>query len=175
MLIGWRMWKTGLAVTFTVLLSNLLQLENPFFAVISAVIAMQATISDSLSKGIERLLGSMVGVVVGLIFVYYLGNGALVAGLGITLMIFVYHRLGWEGSMAIAVFAFASMLYPNLPGENYLLHAQIRLVETSLGIVTAWLINAFVLPPKKIIGGHDHEEKDEEGNDEAKSNQEKIN
>ena len=66
--IGMRTLKTGLAVIITSCLSGTFLISNPFYAVIGTVFAMQNTVKSSFVAGKNRLLGTVLGAVIGYFF-----------------------------------------------------------------------------------------------------------
>ncbi|AOY75356.1 hypothetical protein BJL90_05245 [Clostridium formicaceticum] len=80
MKIGLRTIKTGIAVTVSLVISNMLRIESPFFAAIAAIIAMQPTVSDSWKTGVNRILGTVIGAIVGAIFVALSPGNPLLGG-----------------------------------------------------------------------------------------------
>lgn len=53
MKIGPRTLKTGIAVTLSLVVANLLKIDSPDYAVIAAIIVMQPSVSDSWQKGVD--------------------------------------------------------------------------------------------------------------------------
>ncbi|MDT2191533.1 FUSC family protein [Paenibacillus larvae] len=67
--IGMRNVKTAIAVLLCILILRLFQIESPFYACIAAVITMQNTVEDSYETGINRIIGTLIGAAIGLVFV----------------------------------------------------------------------------------------------------------
>ena len=65
--IGMRNIKTAFSVFICIALFNLFKRDNAFYACIAAVICMKDTYENSLSIGINRLLGTFLGGLLGII------------------------------------------------------------------------------------------------------------
>ncbi|MEW9123343.1 MAG: aromatic acid exporter family protein [Thermotaleaceae bacterium] len=149
MKIGLRTIKTGIAVTLSILISSLLGLENPFFVVIAAVIAMQPTVSDSWKIGANRLIGTVIGILIGVLFIQIPFDNAILTGLGIIALISVMNHLKLQDSIVIATIIFAGVLF-NTEGEYYDFALR-RLLDTFIGIGVALSINFAIYPPRYTV------------------------
>lgn len=85
--IGLRTLKTSLAVGISMLTVDLLNLHSPLFAGIGAISSMQSSVSESLKSGKNRMLGTIVGAVVGIIFSALLPHNYISLSIGIILTI----------------------------------------------------------------------------------------
>ncbi|SHJ08250.1 Uncharacterized membrane protein YgaE, UPF0421/DUF939 family [Geosporobacter subterraneus DSM 17957] len=145
MRIGLRTIKTGIAVALAILIAPLLKIDNPFFVVISALIAMQPTVSDSWKTGMNRLLGTSLGSAIGLAFVLMSPGNPLVTGAGIIALISIMNHLKLQDSIVMASIVFAGVFF-NAEGQ-YIDFAFRKLMDTSLGISIALVINFSIYPP----------------------------
>ena len=66
--------KIALAVVVSLSIGNLLKFESPYLTAITAMIAIQSTIYDSVSFGKDRVLGTVIGASVGLAIAAFLFN-----------------------------------------------------------------------------------------------------
>ena len=67
--LGFRVVKTGIAVTLCVVISTFLKLDQPFFTVIAAVMTMGKSIDASIKSGRNKIFGVLIGAVIGYAFV----------------------------------------------------------------------------------------------------------
>lgn len=148
--IGMRYIKTAVAVTLCILISRALNSEYPFFAAIAAVISMENTVTSSFITGKNRMMGTLVGAVIGLIFVLIRPENALMCGLGVIVIILVCNRMQWINSISIATIVFLAIML-NLDGQDPLLYSVNRIADTLLGITVALVVN-YVLFPYDIAG-----------------------
>ncbi len=152
MKIGLRTIKTGIAVSLAMLAAGVFDIQYPFFAIIAALIAVQPTVSDSWRVGANRMLGTLIGAIVGVIFISVFPANSIFLGIGIIILIIIMNRLHWNESINIAAVVLVA-IFLNKGGDNvnYALH---RLFDTFLGISIAVVINYLVLPPtydKKVL------------------------
>ncbi|MBM7615562.1 FUSC family protein [Alkaliphilus hydrothermalis] len=144
MKIGLRTIKTGIAISLSMLVVGLLD-TDPFFTMVAALIAIQPTISDSWRIGVNRMLGTFIGALVGLIFVSFTPQNFIFAGIGIILLIYIMNQLRWNESINIAGVVFIAV-FVNI-STNHLGYAFNRLIDTFIGIGIAVLINYLIYPP----------------------------
>lgn len=152
MKIGLRTVKTGIAVGITMLVSRIFNIDHPFFAMVAALIAMQPTVSDSWHTGANRMLGTFIGALVGVIFIMISPPNFIMISLGIILLIHIMNRLGWNEAISIASVVFIA-IYLNYK-DGYTTYALSRLFDTFIGISIALIVNYLIYPPtydKKLL------------------------
>ncbi len=145
--LGMRTIKTGIAVCLTILLSQLLNIESPFFASIAAIIAMKASVSESLSIGKNRMVGTIFGGIIALLFTYFLPNNIITISLGVVIIIYICNLLGLRKSIELATMVFLSIIL-NYEEGSRLAYAVNRTSATLIGLVIGTLINYLIVPPK---------------------------
>ncbi|MDR3601551.1 MAG: aromatic acid exporter family protein [Desulfosporosinus sp.] len=145
-MIGWRIIKTGIAVTLCVWIAQLLKFEYPFYSAIAAVIAMQATIEGSLKAGVHRMKGTIVGAVTGYAFALVMVKNPWWTGLGLIVTMIILKFMKWPEAMSIASIVFIAISV-NLTGKP-IDYAFNRIVDTALGIIVAYLVNRWLFPPR---------------------------
>lgn len=144
--VGMRTIKSGIVVSLTILISNLLKLDSPFFAAIAAIIAMQASVSESLTMGKNRMFGTILGGVVALLFTYFVPSNILTIGIGIIIVIHICNILGWHKSIQLATMVFLSILM-NYEEGSRLGYALDRTFATLVGLVVGTVFNYLFVPP----------------------------
>lgn len=147
-----RTVKTAIAVALTIFISQLLHLKSPIFAGIAAIITMQSSVTESFLVGKYRMLGTVLGAVVGLITSLIAPGNPVLIGLGIIIIIYLANLFRWKKAVSIACIVFLSIILNQEPG-NRLNYSIYRTLDTFVGIIIAVLINYFILPPnyeKKI-------------------------
>ncbi|WP_336991474.1 FUSC family protein [Leucobacter sp. VD1] len=127
--------------------------QLPIFGAIAALLVVQDNVDQSLSKGVERVVGVLLGVTVALLTGEVLGQhswlfiAALVAGLA----------LGWVLRMtpsAANQIVVSALLMIALGGLE--LHYGVeRLVETLIGALIGVAINALVAAPVRTLPVHE--------------------
>lgn len=150
--IGYRNIKTALAV-----LICLVFLNNSLMASIAAIISMQSTIEDSVSTGINRLLGTLLGGTLGVIILYFISifslqnYSILISALSVSLIIYICNLINKPAACVISsIVVLGIVIDPGM--NNQISYAITRTIETSLGVIIAVLVNRFINPPNKTKG-----------------------
>lgn len=122
--------------------------QIPIFGAIAALITVQENVSQSLTRGIERMVGVLIGVTVAL------GAAAL---FGATSWLFIVAILvsiavGWVlrmNSASTNQIAITALLMIALGGTSMIYGVE-RIIETLIGAVIGVAINALIIAPVKI-------------------------
>lgn len=153
--LGLRNIKTALAVVICILLFQLFSTENPFYACISAVICMHDTVEHSFTAAKDRLLGTFLGGIIGIVFIFiisFFGNinhpNAFIVGFGIIVCIYLCTLISKPASVAICCVVFINIMVSHTGDQSYH-YAIMRAVTTSVGVIVAILVNRYVNLPKK--------------------------
>lgn len=148
--IGSRNLKTAISVCICLILFR----ADPFYSAIASVICMQGTVENSVKSGINRLIGTLLGGVTGVIllsFTRYFNFEViipLITGLGIIFVIYTCNLIKKPASCTIScIVLIAIMIAPET--SNPLFYASRRTIETALGILVAVLVNKYINPPEK--------------------------
>lgn len=150
---GLRNTKTALSVFFCILLFELIGRQNPLFACSAAIICMKETVHYSYQMGVDRLAGTLLGGIVGLVFLLIkshltlLHTEALVAGLGILTVIYLCNLLNKSGSSVISSIVVLAIVI-GVGEKSPFLYALDRMFDTFIGIIIALLVNRYIYPYK---------------------------
>ncbi len=144
--IGMRTIKTSIAVTISITLAYILKLNSPFFVGVAAIIAMQDNLVDSYRMGRNRVLGTILGAVVGLLGSLISAGNPIIIGIGIIIVIHLCNKLGWNKSISIASIVFISITL-NVEEGSELYYSLNRILDTIVGIVVAVIVNFIISPP----------------------------
>ncbi|WP_191089505.1 FUSC family protein [Paenibacillus spiritus] len=121
--------------------------EFLYFAPLAAILITQGTVKASLEKGICRLIGIVLGGLVGLVVGAFLPIGPLsillilLIGLGIATAC----RINFQAITQVGV---TSVLALTFYQDHYVLW---RATETLIGVAIALLVNMLVVPPKNGV------------------------
>lgn len=148
--IGMRNIKTALAVCICILTIGYFKKSFPSFACIAAIITMDNTIYNSFEIGKNRIIGTFLGALIGLIFSLIFPSNeiflVLIMFAGTSITIYLCDVLGYKKSISIACIVFMSIIN-NVDHINLLTYSFNRLSETIYGILIAVLINYIIYPP----------------------------
>ena len=145
--------KTSIATIIAwVVCALLLGQPLPIFAAIAALLVVQPSVNQSLTKGIERSVGVVAGVVIAFVIGQFLGNGSalVLAVIVIALVIAWALRLGPGSANQIPI---SAMLVLAL-GAQTPLYALDRIIETVVGAAVALAVNIAIVPPVALRPAH---------------------
>lgn len=142
--LGGRILKTGIAVFITAFIC--LALEWPaIFAVITAIVTIEPTASDSIKKGIIRLPASVIGAAYSMLITAWFGNTALTYSLSAMLTIITCHKLKLDAGILVATLTAVNMI--PFTHDHFFDSFLVRLGTTTIGLAVSTLINLIILPP----------------------------
>lgn len=144
--LGLRIVKTGIAVTVCVAVSNILHLDHPFIAVIATVMSMGKSIDLSVRSGKNKMIGVLIGSLIGCGFATISPGNAGLCGIGIILALYLCHFFRLDGAGALSSFAFAAVLFKASPAAPWR-YALSCAGTAAMGIAAAVAINLIVMPP----------------------------
>lgn len=147
---GMRTLKTALAVFICIGIWRIWNDAMPFFACIAAVITMQNSIESSVMIGLDRFIGTLVGAFIGGLLIWTLPINLFTLSLGIVIVIHLTTVIKKGGSAAIASIVFLAITI-NVGDKSINNYILLRVIETTLGIGVAVLINTIIKPPKKSL------------------------
>ncbi len=146
--IGMRTFKTALAVALSMYLGHFFQLTTPLLAGISAIISIQMNIYETLQVSVFRMISTVFGAAVALVFYHYNFTNFFAIFIGTILIIVACHRINWNRAIVLACIVFLIvLLYQEEPGKltvvEYALH---RLLDTFVGLTVGFTVNYFISP-----------------------------
>ncbi|MBY7144028.1 FUSC family protein [Virgibacillus sp. NKC19-3] len=142
--VGSRVAKTGVSIFLTAWICELLGWP-PVFAVITAIVTIEPTVSDSIKKGIVRLPASAIGSAYAVLFIALFGNSPLTYTLAAVFTITTCFRLKLHAGLLVATLTAVAMV--EVIHSNYFISFVIRLGTTTVGILVSTVVNMFVFPP----------------------------
>ncbi|MGL5351694.1 MAG: FUSC family protein [Clostridium sp.] len=148
--IGLRNIKTAISVSICLIIFS----KDPFFAAIAAVMCMQDTVENSVKFGVNRIVGTLIGGLTGLIFLYSTrflhleGLTPVITGTGVVLVIYLSNLLKKPASSAMSSLVLIAIMIAPVT-SNPFVYAFKRTIETSLGIIVTILVNKYIKPPKE--------------------------
>lgn len=156
---GLRILKTGLSVFICFLIAYLRgRSDSVFFSVITAIICLRNDVKASVQIGIDRMIGTAVGGVFGLIFLRLeifgtLSNSPIIhellMSLVVMLLIWFAASFNSPGSAVITAIVFLSIVLNHGKDINPEIFALNRIIETFIGILVALIVNR--IPPRQPL------------------------
>lgn len=143
--IGLRTVKTALAVALALLFADLRGSPAPIFAAIGAIVAMNRTLGDAVQSCLTQFAGILLGAGFGAVFVN-LFEGARYFGVafGIVGLILLCVELKLQFAVPLACIVFVSICLS--PADGAFLYGLNRLLDTSIGLGVALVINILLKP-----------------------------
>ncbi|MGZ7440528.1 FUSC family protein [Paenibacillus sp. TH7-28] len=147
MTFGPRMLKTGIAVTLALYIGVLLDLSSPVIAAIAAIFAMQPTIYRSWRYLIDQLQTNTLGAVLAMLGGMLFSNEPIAVGLICILVIMICLKLKMGDTIGLTLVTVVSVMEASGQWE----FALNRFALSMIGILSAFIINILVLPPKPKV------------------------
>lgn len=142
--IGDRVIKTGISVFITAVICVWLNWP-PVFAVITAIVTIEPTISDSVKKAIIRFPASVIGSAFAVFFIALFGNSPITYTLAAVLTIWTCSKLKLHAGLLVATLTAVAMV--EVIHSNYFISFLIRLGTTTTGLLVSTIINIVIFPP----------------------------
>lgn len=156
--IGMRNIKTALAATLCAMLYFPFG-RNPTFACIGAIFGMGSDMGSSWLGGGNRLFGTIIGGVLGMIlfrgYICFYPDGGTQPGLfpflfvGVVLLILASQFFKWPGAIQPGGVVLCIILF-NTPVETYISYSLNRMFDTGVGVVVSLLIN-LIFPRERVL------------------------
>lgn len=152
--VGLRTIKTAIAVFLCLLLQLILPLDSVLFAAIAAVVCMRETAEKSLDMGVQRFLGTLIGGIFGFLLInlvpyiphYDEGLYVLIIPIGMIFCISVCVWANKRNAVIICCVVFLSIALESGLHTNTLIYVASRIIDTTIGVIMATLVNHFFLP-----------------------------
>lgn len=144
-ILGMRTIKTGIAVMMSVIVSNLIGLEYPFFVAMTAIISMDKTALTSIKMGKNRVLGTFIGAVLGVCFSYIQAGNPILCGLGIILLILICNKLNAQGSITVGGIVFMAIMV-HIGDKSPIFYGFHRTFDSLVGAIVSLCVNLIILP-----------------------------
>lgn len=141
---GKRIMKTAIAVFVTASVCQALDWPV-IFAVITAIVTLEPTLSASIRKGLIRLPAATIGAAFAMLFDYLFGQTPLTYALSASLTIYVCHLLRWNDAIVVATLTAVAMI--PMTSDDFLASFFTRIGTTSIGIIISSAVNFAVMPP----------------------------
>ncbi len=154
MRIGARTFKTALAILIAILLPPLVGLGDSVTLATSAVIfSMMPSVQETFDKTKNRFIANIIGGIIAFLVLSFLGDSNVLIAVASALLIAILHQLKLDKAIGLSVLTLINVMLN--PGASALYTAFLRVSTTLLGVLIAFSVNTFVMPPKYDIKFYD--------------------
>jgi uncharacterized membrane protein YccC len=144
--------QAAVAVALAVLVSHVFELNRSYWAILTAMVLISQTWGESLKKGIERVLMTIVGGVAGTILFFLIGDHVYWELFFLMTSVF-FMMYFWDISYQVTVFfvtMYVVFLFAELSGWSLEMLGA-RIYETAIGSGIAIFTSAVVFPVKARV------------------------
>ena len=145
MLLGARVIKTGIAVTISMYICYVFNIQPAIFAGAATVVNLQPSVVQSLSNAKEQVFVHFMAIGVAIALGLTLGPHAVTMGISAVIIITICNKLGIKQGIAMGIVA--SIFILDSPPTEFLDHAFIRSLAIFIGLTTALVVNVTIAPP----------------------------
>ena len=144
--VGLRTVKTTAAVVISMMLVDRLGTSGSrlIFAMLGAMAAVQPTFKESVASCLTQIVGVLFGAAAGLLLRLLPGPDLVAVGIGMVLVITLYHSLRIPYSPSLPCFAVVMVCVT--PDVHPIVYAAERIWETAIGLGVGMAINTLVFP-----------------------------
>lgn len=146
--IGMRTLKTGLTVLLAALAAQMINPDDQFVLLFTALIALENTVASSFENGMKRIAATIIGAISAILLVYTGLPLPIAAGLAVMLLIIAANRLEQTGSIGMSASVTILILLNGYAGQNPYFFTLIRLRDTFIAVMLAVLVNLIIFPPR---------------------------
>lgn len=149
---GLRIIKTFIAVTLAMIISTIRPGEGlPFYSAIAAIICLKSDVEGSRDIGLNRILGTILGGLCGLVYLLIVPANYLPELLELTLISLISSLIIWVMAMAgkpkaisiMAIVFLSITINHGNEGNLPFLFAFSRTFDTMVGVIMAIVVNRF--------------------------------
>ncbi len=149
--LGLRAIKTAISVFLCLLISIIFNRSDVLLGSIAAIICIQPTYSETFLTGIRRLVGTLIGGIIGYLILLLTHNlplksfsDLLIAPISILIVIYICNLINYPESVVISCIVVLSVvMWPTENVTDTLMYVINRVIDTSLGIIIAMFVNKF--------------------------------
>lgn len=131
--------QSGVSVFLCVIISPILHINSSFYAVIAAIITSQTDVLQSFKVGRNRIHGTFIGVLIGILFAVYFRGNPIFCGLGVSLIIYICDKVWGTPATNVAGIAFIAIMLNIRPNDTPFEYGLYRFIDTTFGVIVAVL------------------------------------
>lgn len=145
-LLGMRTIKTVIAVALASVIMKYVFGQNPFFACIGAVVAMEKNMALSIQAAIIRNIGTITGGLIGIAVGSFTENVFIMA-LGLIPFIWISNIIGKRETIVPGAIVYFAVFYLNTMEQSWS-YGLLRIAGTLAGSLISIAVNFLVFPQK---------------------------
>ncbi|MFY9804199.1 MAG: FUSC family protein [Candidatus Acidiferrales bacterium] len=142
-------FQTATAGVLAMYLSRFLGLPEGYWAAITAMIVLQASLGAALKESWVRVAATAIGAALAIPFVTYLGRGLIVFGAAVFVTVLLCSLLRLQAGLRVAATTVAIIMLIPRPGRPWEPGIH-RFLEVSFGIIVALVVAKFVSPTSAL-------------------------
>lgn len=147
MKIGARTFKTALAILIAILLPPLVGLGDSVTLATSAVIfSMMPSVQETFDTTRNRFVANIIGGIIAYLVYSFFGDSNVMIAVASALLIAILHQFKLDKVIGLSTLTLINVML--FPGTSVLQTAFLRVSTTLLGVLIAFFVNTFVMPPK---------------------------
>ncbi|MCL1125886.1 FUSC family protein [Shewanella surugensis] len=146
--------KASLAVVLALFLAVLFQTQEPYWAGISAFVAIQPTVGNTIAKSLERMIGTIIGAMLGIVVIALFITQPIMFSISIFMFAFlgIYFASVIETKAYTWLFIYVTGIMILLAGlnnptpANFINVAFFRSLEIIIGVLSSMFISILISP-----------------------------
>ncbi len=152
--IGARTFKTALAILLALIIAPMVGLgESASMATTAVIFSMMPSVQETFRTTSNRIIANMIGGIIAFLIFNFLGDNNVMIALASAILIAILHQIKLDDAIGLATLTVINVMLS--PGTNIVETAFLRVTATLLGVIIAFFVNTFILPPKYDIRFYD--------------------
>lgn len=145
--------KTGIAAILALALTNVLHVDYGYWAVISAVIAMQMNVADAIEMCLYRFVGTVMGAVMGVIAIVTLPDTPVWNGVSLFFTTGLCAFLTrWDPRYRMAAITVSIVILASAGHTERIDVGLFRVLEIAVGVGCAFVVTVTLWPVRVAVG-----------------------
>ncbi|MEG6504697.1 FUSC family protein [Nitratidesulfovibrio sp. 1201_IL3209] len=145
--------KTGIAAILALVLADVLHIEYGYWAVISAVIAMQMNVADAIEMCLYRFIGTVMGAVMGVIAIVAFPDTPVWNGVSVFLTTGLCAFLTrWDPRYRMAAITVSIVILASAGHAERIDVGLFRVLEIAVGVGCAFVVTVTLWPVRAAVG-----------------------
>ncbi len=145
--------KTGIAAVLSLLLADVLHIQYGYWAVISAVIAMQMNVAEAIEMCLYRFIGTVMGAVMGVIAIMVFPDTPVGNGVSVFVTTGLCAFLTrWDPRYRMAAITVSIVILASAGHAERIDVGLFRVLEIAVGVGCAFVVTVTLWPVRAAVG-----------------------